>query len=164
MPSPPASREDALAILEDIGTGTPNYKACRMHDVPKVAFYRAIGIDDDLQNRYALAKERQLDILAEEILELSDEHRPGERTKTGPKGKETTTGDMVERSKLQIEARKWLLAKLKPKKYGDRVTLAGDADSPLSVDIVDAKAALLGRLGADAASTAGSRVDGEPER
>jgi hypothetical protein len=33
------------------------------------------------------------------------------------------TGDMVERSRLQIESRKWLLAKLAPKKYGEKLEL-----------------------------------------
>lgn len=34
----------------------------------------------------------------------------------------TVTGDMVERTKLQIDARKWRLSKMAPKRYGDRVT------------------------------------------
>ncbi len=34
---------------------------------------------------------------------------------------ETITGDMVERSKLQIEARKWYASRLFPRRYGDKV-------------------------------------------
>ena len=34
-----------------------------------------------------------------------------------------TTGDTVERSKLQVDTRRWLLSKLRPDKYGDRSTL-----------------------------------------
>ncbi len=29
---------------------------------------------------------------------------------------------MVERARLQVDARKWLLSKLRPEKYGDRTT------------------------------------------
>ena len=43
----------------------------------------------------------------------------------------TITGDMVERARLQIDARKWLLSKMRPDKYGDRVITAGDASAPV---------------------------------
>lgn len=45
----------------------------------------------------------------------------------------TVTGDTVERSRLQVEARKWYASKVMPKKYGDRLELAGDKDSPIQV-------------------------------
>lgn len=35
----------------------------------------------------------------------------------------TTTGDTVERARLQVDARKWLLSKLRPDKYGDRTQM-----------------------------------------
>jgi len=44
-----------------------------------------------------------------------------------------TTEDMLGHRKLQIETRLKLLAKWNPKKYGDRVTMAGDAENPLQV-------------------------------
>jgi hypothetical protein len=38
----------------------------------------------------------------------------------------------VQRSKLRIETRLKLLAKWNPKRYGDKMTLAGDPDAPLA--------------------------------
>ncbi|NBW20614.1 MAG: hypothetical protein EBR82_72875 [Caulobacteraceae bacterium] len=42
----------------------------------------------------------------------------------------------------RIDARKWIASKLKPKKYSDRVTMAGDAENPMrlqaDVSIFDA--------------------------
>jgi hypothetical protein len=35
--------------------------------------------------------------------------------------------------KNRVDARKWVAAKLKPKKYGERVTHAGDAENPLEI-------------------------------
>ena len=35
----------------------------------------------------------------------------------------------------RIDSRKWCASKLKPKKYGDRVSLAGDADNPLKSEV-----------------------------
>ena len=34
---------------------------------------------------------------------------------------------------LQIDTRKWLLSKLAPKKYGDKIELSGDKDNPLMI-------------------------------
>jgi hypothetical protein len=40
----------------------------------------------------------------------------------------TMTADMVERSKLQVDARKWLLSKMAPHKYGERPAVAVNID------------------------------------
>ena len=38
--------------------------------------------------------------------------------------------------RLKADNRKWLLSKLAPKKYGDKLELSGDKESPLTVQIV----------------------------
>jgi uncharacterized Zn finger protein (UPF0148 family) len=47
----------------------------------------------------------------------------------------TVEGDMIERAKLQIDARKWRLSKMAPKRYGDRLELAGDKDAPIQTRV-----------------------------
>ncbi|MFN8996423.1 MAG: hypothetical protein ACK5X3_22525, partial [Pseudomonadota bacterium] len=42
----------------------------------------------------------------------------------------------VNNRRLQIDTRKWLASKLKPKRYGDKLELAGDAKAPLTVQVV----------------------------
>jgi hypothetical protein len=37
----------------------------------------------------------------------------------------------VQKHKLQVDSRKWLLSKLAPKKYGDKLELSGDNENPL---------------------------------
>ena len=49
------------------------------------------------------------------------------------KGISRTDSGWVTWQKNRIDARKWVASKLKPKKYGDRQIVAGDADSPLEV-------------------------------
>jgi hypothetical protein len=52
---------------------------------------------------------------------------------------EATTGDMVERSKLQVETRKWYLSKLAPRRYGDRPAPPDDAkDDEMLKQLADA--------------------------
>lgn len=40
----------------------------------------------------------------------------------------------VQWQKNRVEARKWVAAKLKPKKWGERIQVAGDAENPLRVE------------------------------
>ena len=47
-----------------------------------------------------------------------------------------TTGDNVERSKLRIDTRKWLLSRLAAAEYGDRLAVGGDATNPTAIQLV----------------------------
>lgn len=59
----------------------------------------------------------------------------------------TVTADMIERSKLQVDARKWYLSKVMPKKYGDQVkhevtgANGGPVSSQVQIVFVDASSA-----------------------
>lgn len=92
----------------------------------------------DYGDQYARAREAQADVLASDILALSDKTRIGTKTTTKANGDvETTTGDMVDRARLQIDARKWLAGKMSPKKYGDKVAVGGADDLPPVKHAVD---------------------------
>lgn len=82
----------------------------------------------DRPEQYARAMDERADRFAEDIIALSDTCRVGEiRTIKADGSEEVKITDMVERTRLQIEARKWLAGKMRPKKYGDKVeaTLQG---------------------------------------
>jgi hypothetical protein len=72
--------------------------------------------DPDLRGRYHEACEDRADRLAEELLELADAAIP--EGLDGP-GKSA----FVQKLRLQIDARKWIACKLKPRQYGDRVEI-----------------------------------------
>jgi hypothetical protein len=72
--------------------------------------------------QYARAREEQADTNADEILEIADEHPP---EYTDEKGRTSLDVTYIQWQKNRIEARKWTAAKLRPKKYGDRVALEG---------------------------------------
>lgn len=65
---------------------------------------------------YARARNLGLDAMADEILDIADQ---GES----------------DRARLQVEARKWYLSKLAPKRYGERLELAGDANAPINLKV-----------------------------
>ena len=99
-------------------------------------FYRWMISHEELRQLYARAKEDQLQILADEIVPLADADRICEKVTIKADGsREVVILDQVERTKLQIDSRKWLLSKLNPKKYGDnsKLQLTGEDGGPLIV-------------------------------
>jgi hypothetical protein len=76
-----------------------------------------IAKDLDFQARYEKALQDRADRLAEEILEISDSEPPA--------GLEAAAmSAWVADKRLRVDARKWVAAKLQPKRYGDRIDVA----------------------------------------
>lgn len=120
------SQQLADAICELLVDGKSLRTICSTAKMPsRSTVIRWLAEHEGFRNHYARARELQADTLAEEILDIADKAVLGERLKKDGKGKvlERQTGDMVERSKLMIDARKWYAGKLQPKKYGERVAL-----------------------------------------
>jgi len=133
------SEEIADEICLRLSKGESLLGICADDHLPCVSAVRAWAVDNyqGFYAKYARARDIGLDHHAELILKLADEIRPGQRTVSKATGMEITELDQVERSKLQIDARKWYLSKIAPKKYGEkiehevsvkryRVTLGGD--------------------------------------
>lgn len=86
-------------------------------------FYKWMERDEELGQRYARAKASQLQVLADQLVDLADKDRLCEKVTFDADGKikERVILDQTDRTKIQIDTRKWLLSKLDPKKYGERV-------------------------------------------
>lgn len=127
--------EIAAEICTQLACGKSLREVCKDPKLPAESTVRGWVMDDatgDPQGfsaQYARARNIGLDTLADQIIEIADTPQMGQKTKTKGKGKdaevETTIGDMVERARLQVEARKWYLSKLAPKKYGDKLEIGG---------------------------------------
>ena len=95
---------------------------------------------------YARAREIQAEVLADDIVATADAALIGNKTKQskGKDGKiqaEVFTGDNVERSKLMVDARKWVASKLLPKKFGDRSQFEPPlGDDPLAETVAHMRA------------------------
>jgi hypothetical protein len=91
----------------------------------------------DFADQYTRAREEQADTLADEIIAIADEQPeiiPVIDRRTGELIEHKLDGAFLQWQKNRIDARKWTAMKLKPKKYGERVALAGDADNPIKVE------------------------------
>jgi hypothetical protein len=73
--------------------------------------------------RYARAREAQADKLAAEILQIADDGTND--TQKDEDGKVRIDQDVIARSRLRVDSRKWLASKLAPKKYGDKIEHTG---------------------------------------
>ena len=74
-------------------------------------------------DQYARAREAQADKLVEDILAIADDG--SNDTYTDEEGFERTNHDVIARSRLRVDARKWLAGKMAPKKYGDKLEIEG---------------------------------------
>jgi hypothetical protein len=98
---------------------------------------------EDFAAQYARAKEDQADYLAEQIIEIADDSSEDEifiggDDETGAGARRVMNSEFVQRSKLRVDARKWIAAKLKPKKYGERILNehSGEGGGPIIIEIV----------------------------
>jgi len=140
----PAMDQDKFnAILVDIASGEAAYKAIEANGLTRKAFYHLIATDETAGNKYARAKQAGMERWADDIVELADEERIVTKTVTRKDGSvEVIEMDIVDRARLQVDSRKWLLSKLAPKKYGDKLELGGDPANPLIFNITATDARL----------------------
>jgi hypothetical protein len=115
------------AIIADVRRGVPTHKAAKANGGNKTDFYGALAEDEELADRYARAKEVGLEAWADETLEIADE-LPPTITRTNADGEDIEVdvrldSGFVQWQRNRIETRKWHLAKLAPKKYGDRLNV-----------------------------------------
>jgi hypothetical protein len=136
------SQDKGIQICARLAEGEPLTAICRDDGSPDVAtVYRWLLANSEFCEMYTRAREDQADTLADQIIAIADTPLHGIKTKTDSDGNvETTEGDMIEHRRLQVDARKWIAAKLKPRKYGEKVeqTHVGDKDRPIVVSPADA--------------------------
>jgi hypothetical protein len=134
------TQEQADAICERLANGESLRKICEDESMPSkttVMRWLADEKNSSFRDQYARAREEQADHYAAEIIEIADTYVVAEKRTTKANGDiEVVTGDAVERARLKVDARKWYASKLAPKKYGDKLELAGDKDRPLTLEIV----------------------------
>ena len=103
------SEELADEVCQELAGGKSLVAICKRDDMPSyTTVMKWLSQDTDgFALKYARAKEAQAEYLADEIISIADE--------------KTNSSEEVQRNRLRVDARKWVAAKLKPKKYGDRI-------------------------------------------
>ena len=84
----------------------------------------------DFAEKYARARDRQADVIAEQTLEIADDM--SRDVKLDEDGRPSVDHEHIARSRLRVDTRKWIASKLKPKKYGDKLLhTGGDGEGPI---------------------------------
>ena len=117
-------------VCQEIEKGKALRNVLKDENMPSTStFYQWLDNDEVKAKQYARATEVRADIIFDDILAIADENTND--TSINENGIEVVNNDVIQRSRLRIDARKWVLSKLNPKKFGDKTIHSGDADNPI---------------------------------
>ncbi len=135
-------------ICLELSEGKTLREVCRADDMPSEAAVRkrALADPDGFGSQYARAREIGYQSMADEIIEISDDSSNDwmERKRGDGTTEEVENKEVLNRSRLRVDTRKWLLSKALPKLYGDRITAehTGKDGGPIqTADVSDVEVA-----------------------
>jgi len=126
LPKPPASL--AKAVLKEMEGGKSLRQAAISAGTTAFTFLRMCEASPELAQQYAHTREEMIDRMFDDLMAVADE--PPAMTPNGQ-----VDSAAVQKQRLQVDTRKWALSKLAPRKYGEKLTLAGDEDNPIKSSI-----------------------------
>lgn len=127
------TQECADQICEHLADGRSLRDICMDADMPaRSTVFKWLGQNQTFADQYARAREAQADLMADEILEIADDSTHD--TKYTDSG-EQPNAEWISRSRLRVDARKWLASKMAPKKYGDRIEQNHSGEIGLTVHV-----------------------------
>jgi len=108
----------ASKLCERLAQGLSLRSICADDDMPAIStVYLWMGKHEAFVEQYARAKSDAADAMAEDMQAISDD-----------------PSIASDHKRIMVDTRKWLASKLKPKRYGDKLALGGDAElGPVSV-------------------------------
>jgi hypothetical protein len=110
-------------ICERLIEGDSLRAICRDDDMPAPGtVLRWVANNPEFRIQYTRAREEQAETYADQIIAIADEERVTVKDDKGEEVQVVFDNVAVNRNRLRIDARKWVASKLKPKKYGDRIT------------------------------------------
>lgn len=138
--------ETAATICERLAAGETLRQICRSEGMPAESTVRLWALDDreGFAAQYARAREIGYQSMADELLEIMDDGQNDWMCRAQAGFAEDDprrfswqlNGEHINRSRLRVEGRKWLLSKALPKIYGDKVALTDGDGGPLIVQVV----------------------------
>lgn len=132
------SAETADAICERLADGESLRAICATEEMPaKGTVCRWLAEHEEFQDQYRRAREAQADTLFDEMLDIADDGLNDWMARKNREGDIVgwrENGEAIRRSQLRVDTRKWVIGRLQPKKYGDRVTnVLEGGDKPVEV-------------------------------
>lgn len=125
------------AILDRLATGEPLQQIARDEGMPSAQTVLLWSMLPEWVERYARAREAGYSLIGEQLLEIADDSRNDwmDRETASGRIERVVDREAMERTRLRLDTRKWMLAKMLPKIYGDRLIL----DANVTVGIAFAR-------------------------
>lgn len=133
------SKEIADSICEGISMGSSIRTVCAPESMPAIStFYKWLREHEEFSKQYARACEERTEAMAEDILDIADDGTNDYITRENKDGVEyeVVNSDAIQRSRLRVDTRKWLMSKMKPKKYGDKVDVTSGGEKITSAPLI----------------------------
>ena len=127
------NQDTADRICQRLADGSSLRKAAKAEGVGIQTVLDWAEASPDFAGQYAQARARGYSLLADEIIEISDDSQGDViDTEQGPR----VDAERVARAKLRVDSRKWMLSKMLPKVYGDKVDVnhAGTVNQSIKVE------------------------------
>uniref|UniRef100_A0A973WQG6 Terminase small subunit protein n=2 Tax=Bradyrhizobium quebecense TaxID=2748629 RepID=A0A973WQG6_9BRAD len=128
--------ELATLICARMAEGESLRSICRDEEMPGLStVFLWLSKDKAFVEQYARAIDARSTVMEEEILQISDD-ASGDVIE-GEDGSVKVNAEFVARSRLKVDTRKWLMARMSPKKYGDKLTteVTGADGGPIKQEI-----------------------------
>lgn len=89
----------------------------------------------EFSDNYARARELQMESWADDIIEIADDATND--ITVNDEGEERVNHEHIQRARLRVDARKWVMSKIVPRKYGDKVEqqITGKDGEPFRVNV-----------------------------
>ena len=146
-----------LAMGKSLRTVLEEGKNKGLPSMPTV--FKWMRENEDFLNQYARAKEESADAMADEILDISDDgHNDWMERRYGSTEVWVENGEAINRSRLRVDTRKWIMAKMKPKKYGDKLDVTSGGKRVQSAPVIISQ--IAPRTPDDASPTEGETSQG----
>jgi len=107
---------ESIIIL--ITQGQSIAKACKEVEVSSSTYMVWLSRSEDYARAHANAMASRADVIFEEILEIADNTE--DDIITDSDGNKVTNHNVIQRDRLRVDTRKWIAAKMNPKKYSDK--------------------------------------------
>ena len=117
------SQEWVDAFCAEIADGKSLRSVCLQPGMPsKRTIFNWLGKYPEFREKYRIATEERAESYAEEIIEIADDGSNDWIANNDPDNPGYKfNGEHFGRSRLRVDTRKWICAKMKPKKYGEKV-------------------------------------------
>jgi hypothetical protein len=126
------NKDKADSICQLIEEGKSLRAACEEVGVKAPTALLWVSTHPHFAEQYANSRAVGYKLLADEILSIADE-KDVEVKYDGDDVRLDLSPTAIARNRLRVDTRKWMLSKMLPKVYGDKLELSGNKDAPLEV-------------------------------